>query len=94
MGVDQVLSPIIKGNAPDSSEGGNLSQEITQPPAFPSTHLTIEKIHHFFDLADVFMERSDKLLTKSKSVVVNLFLFVHLLIDLIVVLTVLRWKCG
>jgi predicted nucleic acid-binding Zn ribbon protein len=55
---------------------------------------TDTRINSFFDRAELCVERSDKLLSKSKPAVVNLFLFLHLLIDLIVVLVVLMWKLS
>lgn len=44
------------------------------------------KIDRFFDTAEHIVERSEVLLSKSKPAVINFFLLVHLIIDLIVVL--------
>lgn len=71
-----------------------MSHHISKPTAVQSKSDSLKRINSFFDIAELCVERSDKLLSKSKPAVVNLFLFLHLLIDLIVVLLVLLWKFG
>jgi hypothetical protein len=67
-----------------------MSQQISKP----SKPNSLQSINSFFDAAELCVERTDKLLSKSKPAVVNLFLFLHLLIDLVIVLAVLLWKFG
>lgn len=71
-----------------------MSHHISKPTAVQFKSDSLQRINSFFDIAELCVERSDKLLSKSKPAVVNLFLFLHLLIDLIVVLLVLLWKFG
>ena len=52
------------------------------------------RLRRIFNTADEFVERTDILLSKSKPAVINLFLFIHLIIDLIVVLVVLWHRSG
>jgi hypothetical protein len=71
-----------------------MSQRISSKPSIlPVGRTSFPRINSFFDAAELVVERSDRLLSKSKPVVVNLFLFLHLIIDLIIVLVVL-WKFG
>jgi hypothetical protein len=71
-----------------------VSRETSKPSTLPGKPDSLQRINSFFDAAELCVERSDKLLSKSKPAVVNLFLFLHLLIDLVVVLAVLLWKFG
>jgi hypothetical protein len=47
---------------------------------------TFPKIDRFFDTAIHIVERSEELLSKSKSALISLFLLIHLLIDLVIVI--------
>jgi hypothetical protein len=71
-----------------------LSQEISKPSTVPVHRDSLTRINDWFDRAELIIERTERLVSKSKPAVVNLFLFLHLLIDLIIVLAVLVWKLG
>jgi len=71
-----------------------LSQEISEPSAVPVHRDSLTRINDWLDRAELIIERTERLVSKSKPAVVNLFLFLHLLIDLIIVLAVLVWKLG
>ena len=47
-----------------------------------------KRINQHFDAAELFVTRTEMLLSKSTPTAIHLFLFVHLIIDLIVVLIV------
>ena len=81
-----------QGMGPFVGREGGLSQELKSTEF--SNNPNLFSINQFFDRAELCGERSDKLLAKSKPAVVKLFLFLHLLIDLVVVLAVLLWKFG
>jgi hypothetical protein len=53
-----------------------------------------QRINRVFDSAELIVERSEKLLAKSKPAAISLFLFIHLIIDLIIVIAVLLHKSG
>ena len=64
-----------------------------QPRVSDSTE-SIRKINGFFDCAELIVERSESLIAKSKPLAITLFLFAHLVIDLIVILAVLLHRSG
>jgi hypothetical protein len=68
-------------------------RKMATAPARNSRNKSISRINQRFDDWELVVERSDRLLSKSKPALVNLFVFLHLLIDLVVVLAVL-WKAG
>jgi len=69
-------------------------QRISRKPSIlPVGRTSFPRINTFFDAAELVVDRSNRLVSKSKPVVVDLFLFLHLIIDLIIVLAVL-WKFG
>ena len=71
-----------------------MSQRISSKASIlPVGPTSFPRINTFFDAAELVVERSDRLLSKGKPAVINLFLFLHLIIDLIIVLAVL-WKFG
>jgi len=51
-----------------------------------------EKVNQFFDYAEAIIERSGTLLSKCEPVVLKLFLFAHLLMDLGLVIWLLLNK--
>lgn len=70
-----------------------LAQEIsTQSPTLPSS--ADSRINRLFDFADLIVIRTERLVSLGKPAAVNLFLLLHLLIDLIVVLVVLLRGFG
>jgi hypothetical protein len=63
-----------------------MSQQLTNPSSDLPAKRDFPKIDRFFDAAEHIVERSEVLLSKSKKAVINLFLLVHLIIDLVVIL--------
>jgi hypothetical protein len=71
-----------------------MTPEVSEKASgFPATRSSV-KINTFFDNAELIVARSDRLLSKSKPALINLFLFLHLAVDLIVFLALLLWKFG
>lgn len=71
-----------------------LSRQITKPSILPAQRDSFPKLNRFFDCAELIVERTETLLSKSKPAAISLFLFIHLIIDLIVVLVVLLHRSG
>jgi hypothetical protein len=65
----------------------SVNQHLPAQREFP-------KITRFFDVAELIVTRTDRLVSLGKPAAVNLFLMLHLLIDLIVVLVVLLKRSG
>ena len=67
-----------------------MSQRIaTKPSILPDKPDPFPRINSFFDAAELCVERSDRLLSKSKPAVISLFLLLHLVIDLVAITIVL-----
>jgi hypothetical protein len=66
-----------------------LSEQITKPTILPAKQDQFPKLNRGFDRAELIVVRVDRLVSLGKPAAINLFLLLHLLIDLIVVLVVL-----
>ena len=62
-------------------------QPSLQNPSF-------SKLNRFFDALELIVTRVDRLVSLGKPAAINLFLLLHLLIDMIVVLAVLLHRSG
>lgn len=63
-----------------------MSQNLQKISSVPVRGNSSVRINRFFDKAELIVERSGALISKSKLAVLNLFLLVHLIVDLIIVL--------
>jgi hypothetical protein len=72
-----------------------MSQQVTHhTSSVPAERNSFPKINAFYDALELIVERSEVLLSKSKPAIISLFLFIHLIIDLVVVLAVLLHRSG
>lgn len=71
-----------------------MAQQISKPTTLPAQRDTFPKLNRFFDCGELIAERTEALLSKSKPAAISMFLFAHLIIDLIVVLVVLLRRSG
>jgi hypothetical protein len=71
-----------------------LSEQISKPTILPAERDSFQKLNRFFDVAELIVTRTDRLVSLGKPAAINLFLMLHLLIDLIVVLVVLLKRSG
>lgn len=68
-----------------------MSEQL-QSTALPVKNVSLDEINRKFDKAELVVERTGGLLTKSEPVVLKLFLLLHLLFDLGVVFWILLKK--
>lgn len=66
-----------------------MSQQVSKPSILPAQQEQFPKLNRAFDCAELIVVRVDRLVSLGKPAAINLFLLLHLLIDLVVVLVVL-----
>ncbi len=63
-----------------------MAQQL-KPSTLPANRISFPKIDRFFDTAEHIVERSKGLLSKSKPLLLETFLFIETIVILIYVLT-------